>query len=64
MEKFSGYENLLLMMRRYKDIITTKLPNLPFETNEPEKKIDIGNPSRERKRSRHRERQRSKETRK
>jgi len=71
LEKFTAYENLMIMMKRYRDIIITKLPNLPFETNEPEKKIVEGTPAtkpitsssnnRERKRSKHRERGRSKE---
>ena len=60
----------MMMLKRYRDIIITKLPNLPYESNEPEKKVD-GTPTsksiitvssnRESKKSKHRERGRSKE---
>lgn len=57
LEKFSSYENLLIMMKRYRDIIINKLPNLPSETNELERSMENQaiKVDRERKRSKHRE---------
>ena len=60
LEKFSSYENLLIMMKRYRDIIITKLPTLPFESNEPEKKLEVAKKP-EKRRSKPKDRGRSKE---
>jgi len=63
----------MMMMKRYRDIIITKLPNLPSEVNEPEKKIENTTPGskstsnvtqaniRQRDRSKNRDRGRSRE---
>lgn len=33
LDKFSSYEDLFMMMKRYRDILTTKTVNLPAESD-------------------------------